>query len=137
NPNVNPREKRPWTPPPAPGPSLRQRVEARERDAGLRCDDVTCGIGPSDEDPVPELLPGVGKMIHIRPREHGDGAVCAHKFHPACLVVSERVAGWGQEIEEDKEEMGEEAEVGVGCPVCRAVGVIPREEWEEGASASA
>ncbi|TFY72632.1 hypothetical protein EVG20_g386 [Dentipellis fragilis] len=139
NPNSNPREKRPWAPPPAPGPSLRQRVEARERDAGLRCDDVTCGIGPSDEDPVPELLPGVGKMIHVRPHQHEDGAVCAHKFHPACLVVSERVAGWGQELEDDKEKMGEgeEAEVEVSCPVCRAVGVIPREEWEEGARASA
>ena len=42
--------KPPWTLPPAPGPTLRQRIEHREREAGLRCYDVSCGVGPSDED---------------------------------------------------------------------------------------
>jgi hypothetical protein len=128
-----PRQRKTWTLPPAPGPSLRQRVEQREREAGLRCSDTSCGIGPSDEDPFPQSSPWSMKQVSIHPIPHADHqnevdtSVCAHIFHPACLVIAERVAGWGGE---DKTE----PLVEVSCPVCRAVGCMTRNEWEEGAS---
>ncbi|KAG1814792.1 uncharacterized protein BJ212DRAFT_1362224 [Suillus subaureus] len=120
------RERKTWMLPAAPGPSLRQRVEQKEREAGLRCYDPSCGIGPSDEDPVPEILAESMKQLSIHPLLHpGEGSLCAHTFHPACLVSAERVAGWGAE---DKTE----PHVEVSCPVCRDLGSVTREEWEEG-----
>lgn len=128
------RERTTWTVPPAPGPSLRQRVEQREREQGLRCSDISCGVGPSDDDPYPEPSASLTKQVFIHPladAEHEsdvNASVCAHLFHPACLVSAERVAGWGGE---DKAELLVE----VSCPICRAVGCVTREEWELGVSA--
>ena len=129
------RERKTWTLPPAPGPSLRQRVEQREREQGLRCSDTSCGIGPSDDDPYPEPSASVIKQVDIYPlpslddpEYHGRASVCAHAFHPECLVSAERVAGWGGED-------GTEPFVEVSCPVCRAVGCVTRDEWESGVSA--
>ncbi|KAG1860192.1 hypothetical protein DFJ58DRAFT_779917 [Suillus subalutaceus] len=120
------RERKTWMLPAAPGPSLRQRVEQKEREAGLRCYDPSCGIGPSDEDPVPEILAESMNQLSIHPLSHpGEGSLCSHTFHPACLVSAERVAGWGAE---DKTEL----HVEVSCPVCRDLGSVTREEWEEG-----
>ncbi|PIL22703.1 hypothetical protein GSI_15396 [Ganoderma sinense ZZ0214-1] len=136
----NPRrpvEKRPWAPPPAPGPTLRQVVERNEREMGLRCSDVSCGLGPSDEEPEPAGSSAVGQVA-ISAVGDGDGdeggkPVCEHTFHSACLVSAERVAGWGQEVADVREG----GDVEVSCPVCRAHGVISREKWEEGACALA
>jgi len=128
-----PREKRQWTPPAAPGPTLRSRVEEREREVGLRCCDTSCGVGPSDEDPFPDVSGSSMKQLSIRPLPNSlvmSTSVCSHTFHPACLVSAERVAGWG-------EEDGKEAQVEVSCPSCRAVGCVSREEWEEGVRALA
>ncbi|KZT09174.1 uncharacterized protein LAESUDRAFT_722904 [Laetiporus sulphureus 93-53] len=126
-----PPEKRQWTLPAPPGLTLRQRVERKEREMGLRCWDVSCGLGPSDEDPVPVVDPRTIRQISIRPLGGVGEKVCEHTFHPSCLVSAERVAGWGgEEKKEDKEGM---EEVEVSCPVCRAVGVIPRTDWDEGA----
>ncbi|KAI0632280.1 hypothetical protein C8Q77DRAFT_1124801 [Trametes polyzona] len=136
-----PAPKRKWTLPPPPGPTLRQLVERNEREMGLRCSDVSCGLGPSDEDPVTTFDTTALRQISIRPLKadgSGKGAVCEHKFHPACLVSAERVAGWGGEDkkeERENENGGEDVEV--SCPVCRAVGVISRLDWEEGACALA
>ena len=134
----NPRrpvEKRPWAPPPAPGPTLRQVVERNEREMGLRCSDVSCGLGPSDEEPDPALSSAAHQVsISALDTESGEGKpVCTHTFHSACLVSAERVAGWGQEVAGGPEG----ADVEVSCPVCRAHGVISREKWVEGASALA
>ncbi|PCH39821.1 hypothetical protein WOLCODRAFT_136508 [Wolfiporia cocos MD-104 SS10] len=131
-----PPEKRQWTPPAPPGLTLRQRVERRERELGLRCWDVSCGLGPSDEDPVPVIDPAVMRQVAIRPLGSADAnaRVCEHTFHPSCLVSAERVAGWGAE---DKTEEKEGEEVQVSCPVCRAVGAISRTDWDEGACALA
>ncbi|KAH9851757.1 hypothetical protein C2E23DRAFT_732252 [Lenzites betulinus] len=140
-----PAPKRKWTLPPAPGPTLRQLVERNEREMGLRCSDVSCGLGPSDEDPVTTFDTAALRQIAIRPlKGEGEGAVCAHRFHPSCLVSAERVAGWGGEDKKEEREnadagagAGEEGDVEVSCPVCRAVGVISRVDWDEGACALA
>lgn len=126
------RERKPWTLPPSPGPSLRQRVEQKEREQGLRCSDTSCGIGPSDDEPYPPLAVPSMKQVSVHSQADGaivaSKAVCAHMFHPACLVSAERVAGWG-----GKETSGPIVEV--SCPVCRAVGCVTRAEWEEGVAA--
>ncbi|KAI0301113.1 hypothetical protein B0F90DRAFT_1925534 [Multifurca ochricompacta] len=124
-----PAPKRTWAPPPPPGLTLRQRVEQGEREQGLRCDDVSCGLGPSDDDPEPTA--DLARVI-IQPL--GEGApTCAHTFHPACLVSAERVAGWGPDDEREHERT--ERFVEVSCPMCRAVGAVLREDWEKGVQA--
>lgn len=132
--NFEPEASREWVPPPAPGPTLRQRVEAKERKAGLRCDDPSCGIGPSDEDPFPEVFNALDSPYIKRVAIlgcGGDEAVCWHLFHPACLVSADRCAGWGEENRPSEEGHGE-YEV-VSCPVCRIVGKVQKKVWEEGA----
>jgi hypothetical protein len=123
--------KRAWVPPPPPGLTLRQRVEQGERERGLRCDDVSCGLGPSDEDPEP-----TADLARVVIHSLGDSASgCGHTFHPSCLVSAERVAGWGPDSESERERTGGMVEV--SCPVCRAVGVVPGADWEKGAQALA
>jgi hypothetical protein len=127
------RERKQWTLPPAPGPSLRQRVEEKERDAGLRCYDVSCGVGPFDDDP--EAISTVRQLL-IRPEKNigrVGTSVCNHTFHPECLVSAERVAGWGG----DNSKIVEAGDVQVSCPVCRAVGCVSKADWDEGAQALA
>jgi hypothetical protein len=133
NANQEPEAPREWIPPPAPGPTLRQRVETKERKAGLRCDDPSCGIGPSDEDPFPEAFnyPSSSSIKRVEIlKDGGDVAVCGHVFHPACLVSADRCAGWGEK--RPSQEADQEYEV-VNCPVCRNVGKVQMEVWEEGA----
>ncbi|KAH8091014.1 hypothetical protein BXZ70DRAFT_899007 [Cristinia sonorae] len=125
--------KREWVLPPPPGPTLQQRVEKRERELGLRCSDVSCGLGPTDDDPEPALDVDVTKIPQVGIHRLGNNEqdVCDHRFHLACLVSAERVAGWG-----DKD-VGENGEVEVSCPVCRAVGCVTKQEWDEGVAALA
>ncbi|KAL1950513.1 hypothetical protein VTO73DRAFT_5637 [Trametes versicolor] len=135
-----PAPKRKWTLPSAPGPTLRQLVERNERAMGLRCSDVSCGLGPSDEDPITTFDTAALRRVSIRPpKDDGSGkqAVCEHSFHPSCLVSAERVAGWGGEDKKEERENDEGEDVEVSCPVCRAVGVISRTDWDEGACALA
>ncbi|KAG7449289.1 uncharacterized protein BT62DRAFT_917877 [Guyanagaster necrorhizus] len=134
NPRRQPRqpsERKKWTLPPAPGPTLRQHLERKEREAGLRCYDMSCGVGPSDEDPYVIMSE---KQLHIQRRktkmEQGS-VVCEHTFHPSCLVSAQRVALKGA----DENVEGEDVEV--SCPVCRADGVILKEDWQEGVRALA
>jgi hypothetical protein len=92
---------------------------------------VSCGLGPSDEDPWSNASDANMKQLLIRPLKNDLSAgaktsVCSHTFHAACLVSAERVAFGGRE----KVDGGE---VGVSCPVCRAPGCISSEEWVEGA----
>lgn len=136
------RERKEWTLPPPPGPSLRQLIEQREREQGLRCFDISCGVGPSDDEPYPVLSPGSMKQVSIH--SHGteknndtsSGVVCAHMFHPACLVSAERVAWGGANAGGGN---GDGAmpvlDVEVSCPVCRAMGYVRRSDWEEGVAA--
>jgi hypothetical protein len=122
--------KRPWALPPAPGSTLRQRIERREREAGIRCHDVSCGLGPSDEDPLgDDTLPKV-QQLSIMSNEDDRKPVCEHRFHSACLVSAERVALRGAEIVTN-----EAGGVEVSCPVCRATGCVAKEQWDEGVSA--
>ena len=110
-------------------------MERKERELGLRCSDISCGLAPTDEDPLPVIDPQTIHRIALRSpkdQEH----VCEHAFHPACLVSAERVAGWSG-ADQKREVGGGEEEVQVSCPSCRAVGVISREDWDEGACALA
>ncbi|KAH9969853.1 hypothetical protein BC827DRAFT_39986 [Russula dissimulans] len=123
--------KRAWIPPPPPGLTLRQRVEQGEREQGLRCDDMSCGLGPSDDDPEP-----TADLARVVIHSLGDSTSgCGHVFHPACLVSAERVAGWGPETEGERSRAGGLVEV--SCPVCRAVGVVPHDDWKNGVQALA
>lgn len=107
---------------------MRQRVEQRERDAGLRCDDVSCGLAPEDDDPLPEKVDT--KMVSLKSVGATEGqTACAHRFHAGCLVTAERVAGWGDGTRGGDMDDGR---VQVACPTCRVVGEVTREEWDEG-----
>ena len=126
------RVKKTWTLPPAPGPTLRQRIERRERDAGFRCYDVSCGVGPSDDYPAvnDETIAAGLRQLIIMSKNHGhDGkpGVCMHTFHPGCLVSAERVALGGADVS-----IIGSGDVEVSCPVCRSTGCVTRKEWEEG-----
>jgi len=124
-------EKRPWAPPPPPGLTLRQRIEKRECEAGLRCHGVSCGLGPSDEDPLGDDINETlreDQQLSIMKRE-GD-AVCEHKFHSTCLVSAERVALRGAEAITN-----EAGGIEVSCPVCRGSGCVSKEQWDEGVHA--
>lgn len=120
NTSARPRERKPWTLPPAPGLTLRQRVETREREEGIRCDDPSCGLGPSDEEPTP-----------TEPMQDQVSLGCDHKFHPSCLVTAERVSGWDGAAKEGG------SAVRVPCPGCRVQGSISRAKWNEGVRANA
>ncbi|KAJ6464888.1 hypothetical protein C8R45DRAFT_802695, partial [Mycena sanguinolenta] len=77
-----------WAPPPAPGPSIRDRVERNEREAGLRCDDPCCAIGPSDDDPFAQISEAARQMISLGGGD-GYGKACAHVFHRSCLLSAQ------------------------------------------------
>ncbi|KAJ3788447.1 hypothetical protein GGU10DRAFT_245127, partial [Lentinula aff. detonsa] len=144
-----------WALPPPPGLTLRQTVERREREAGLRCWDVSCGLAPDDDCPYREIPDERKRQVRIRQeasasasssQENGDSKgkgkekadgdpepkyVCGHTFHTPCLVTAQRVALNGAEeviVEEGKS-------IEVSCPICRAIGVLLREDWEDGVRA--
>lgn len=122
-----PREKKEWTLPSAPGPTLRQRIERREREAGLRCDEVSCGVGPSDEDPFVVVDEESARKLGLVGRSDVERApVCSHTFHSSCLVSAERVAQRGQDVPV----VGDDVEV--SCPVCRGIGCVSKGDWDAG-----
>lgn len=149
-------ERRSWAPPPPPGLTLRQTIEKREREAGLRCWDVSCGLAPDDDCPLREIPEGQKRQVRIRqgsaastssPEEGAEDSkgkgkekadhdpepkyVCEHTFHTPCIVSAQRVALNGAEeviLEEGKS-------VEVSCPICRTIGVVPRDDWEDGVRA--
>ncbi|KAF9527511.1 hypothetical protein CPB83DRAFT_768282 [Crepidotus variabilis] len=129
--------KRAWVLPTAPGPTLRQRIERREREAGLRCDDVSCGLGPSDEDPLSEDVADTIKKVHqltIRSKDMGENglrtSLCEHKFHSSCLVSAARVA-----LRDADAVVNDDGSVDVSCPVCRHEGCMMHGEWDDGVKA--
>lgn len=96
------------------GTSVRSLVEAKEREVGLRCDDLSCMCGPEDDDDAPAAAsppsasspsraPPPAERVYLhkalsalekrRMREEGvrvRESACAHAFHAECLVVSAR-----------------------------------------------
>ncbi|KAL0564321.1 hypothetical protein V5O48_017726, partial [Marasmius crinis-equi] len=97
-----------WAPPSAPGPTLRERVEKKEREAGFRCWDMSCGVGPSDEEPLVDTNTRKRKQVHVKKpssltkgkgkatettegvEKSSDEDVCEHTFHPSCLISASR-----------------------------------------------
>ncbi|KAF8886236.1 hypothetical protein CPB84DRAFT_1685168 [Gymnopilus junonius] len=129
------RPKRAWTLPPAPGPTLRQRIERKEREAGLRCFDVSCGVGPSDEEPFGASEGEGGKQVSIMSMADHTALMCGHTFHNTCLVSAERVA-LSAKGAEGVVETGD-GQVEVLCPICRGAGCVSRAEWDAGVEALA
>jgi hypothetical protein len=154
-----PRKK--WAPPPAPGLTLRQRVEKKEQEAGLRCCHMSCGVGPSDEDPWVKISQEGMKQLSIRasPTDEstrivdsgvgldqlaldkgtdGDAmkqtrpSVCPHTFHSGCLVSSERVSLALRDAEVTFVGPEGKEEVEVSCSICRGIGRVSKEEWDAG-----
>ncbi|KAF9046293.1 hypothetical protein BJ165DRAFT_1527405 [Panaeolus papilionaceus] len=121
------RETRTWSPPPPPGLTLRERIEKKEREAGLRCYDVSCCLAPTDEDEENTELVAPMKQLSIKAKDKSE--VCMHRFHSSCLVTSERVALKGADV------VVEDGVVEVTCSVCRHVGNVTQQEWDEGVQA--
>ncbi|KAH7336900.1 hypothetical protein B0J17DRAFT_718814 [Rhizoctonia solani] len=142
-----------WNPP-EPIKTFRQVVEEREREAGWRCDDPACLLGPADdEEPLdePTIKPTYSIMRSIGPepvrykiedgirvyadgedvRVKGENPVCSHKLHPECLVTSARVNGWGPEHNNDSNSK----RVTLRCPMCRLEGTVERQIWDAGVQA--
>ncbi|KAF8591428.1 hypothetical protein K439DRAFT_894675 [Ramaria rubella] len=133
--NLSPHLDRSWTLPDPPDRSLREHIEDKERELGLRCLDATCIFGPTDENPHVES-PGTMRKISIKAAEKNN---CQHMLHSACLVLSARVAGWKRVSSNSTSPQEREnfSAAEVSCPSCRAVGTVSREEWEEGVGALA
>ena len=139
------------------GTSVRSLVEAKEREVGLRCDDVSCMCGPEDDDDAStspsspsSLVPSPAERIYLhkplpaleKRRMRVDGvrvreSACAHAFHAECLVVSarsfdpglrEREVLWAQR-HAGGEIVDADVEVEIACPRCRARGVLTMCEW--------
>ncbi|KAJ7884054.1 hypothetical protein B0H13DRAFT_918430 [Mycena leptocephala] len=109
--NENPLHQQEWAPPPPPGPTLRDRVERLEREAGLRCCDALCCIGPSDEDPFVHVSEASDRFVRLLAlgEDEGGKEACTHLFHPACLVSAQRAHG----------------ETEVVCSLCSTRGRVP------------
>jgi len=105
-------------------------------EAGLRCHDVNCGLGPSDEDPLGddvETLCEVHQLSILSGEEDGEmmrRPVCEHRFHSTCLVSTERVAKRGVDTVPNSA-----GDVEVSCSVCRGIGFVKEEQWDEGVRA--
>lgn len=122
-----------------------QLVRLRERELGWRCDDVRCQFAPhdgedecesstsspspsSDENRMDIDMPSMIHILAARPGAPGSEPVCAHEFHPSCLVSATRATGCG----EPPEATPDDPRVTVRCPLCRAIGSVDRAVWEEG-----
>jgi hypothetical protein len=130
-PSRSTRPKKKWVAPE--GTSLRSVVEAKEREVGLRCDDVSCLWGPEDDDDLSTELKIREARVWLKKRG-SDGLLepsCAHRFHPECLLVAGRVAD--QHLEEEiKEDGGNDAMlIEAACPFCRGRGALRRDEWKD------
>ncbi|KZT44538.1 hypothetical protein SISSUDRAFT_28857 [Sistotremastrum suecicum HHB10207 ss-3] len=135
-----PPTRKKWVVPDGTGMTIRERVESKEREMGLRCCDPSCGVGPTDECPKAEDTKTGTVSIWMDQVSANDGEkqVCEHAFHPSCLVTAARVAGFGPNLHED-DSTGEdkmEGVVEVPCLVCRAQGHIKRSVWESGVSSA-
>jgi len=129
-PGAPPRERRKWTVPDGRGATIRQQVEKKEREVGLRCHDPSCGLAPTDD--VPLVSEKDTERIVIRKNHDGAGGdhlrshACDHKFHSGCLVSAARVAGLSPSLDSPSDE------VEVSCMVCRAQGHVGRCDWDSG-----
>ncbi|KAF8157902.1 hypothetical protein B0H34DRAFT_434172 [Crassisporium funariophilum] len=103
--NAPERTRKDWTLPPAPGPTLRERVERREREAGLRCSDVSYGVRRRTKNPQGQrtrwmlvlstkdrAVLAAMSMKQLAIMTKGDEeTMCAQTFHSGCLISAERM----------------------------------------------
>ncbi|KAF8529053.1 hypothetical protein BU17DRAFT_28238, partial [Hysterangium stoloniferum] len=115
-----------WTLPTAPGLSLRERIEAREQEMGMRCASAICIYAPSDEDPQ-STSTQVRSQTSISTKEEDN---CKHTFHPACLVLQTRLAG--REASIISVPGAEDPVVEIHCPSCHSLGTLSSRIWAEG-----
>ena len=121
--NRAPRKK--WVAPE--GTTLRSVIESKERQVGLRCDDVSCLWGPEDEDELDADIKFRADRTYLHKALNDNEASCGHRFHPECLLVSSRIADAGLDREMNNPGSGEWLEV--GCPFCRVHGGLEKREW--------
>jgi hypothetical protein len=121
-----PRPRKKWVAPE--GTSLRSVIESKERQVGLRCDDVSCVWAPEDEDDEAVDLKIHPDRTYLRKTMDDTDASCVHRYHPECLLVASRVAEAGLDREIDSAEGG--AWLEVACPFCRVHGGQEKSEWK-------
>lgn len=121
-----------WTRPEAPGRSLRENIEEKEREMGLRCWDPICMFAPTDE--APYTTTSTLRQISIKVATL---TTCVHAVHPACLVRSARAAGWKAVRSNPDVDDGDASAAKVLCPSCLTAGTVSRKDWEEGVTALA
>ncbi|KAH8832745.1 hypothetical protein DL96DRAFT_675777 [Flagelloscypha sp. PMI_526] len=133
--------RREWVPPEPTAPTFRAKVEQKERATGMRCWDMSCGIGPSDDDPASTSAQAVSSTPQIRIRKNSSSALpssgkgkereedhgpveyaCEHSFHPSCLVSATRVALSVRGVSVEPERDEQSGDVHLHCPVCRVDG---------------
>jgi len=118
-----PQEPKKWILPEGRGAGVRQRVEEKEQQLGLRCFDPSCGFGPTDESPL--IIGEKKERISINKQGTSLERACGHAFHTGCIVSAARVAGFGPAGPA-------EGDVEVPCIVCRTHGYVEKDAWEEG-----
>jgi hypothetical protein len=121
-----PRPRRKWVAPE--GTSLRSVIESKERQVGLRCDDVSCLWAPEDGDDVTMEVTIHPDRTYLRKTASDGVASCTHRYHPECLLVASRVAEAGLDREIDA--VGGEEWLEVACPFCRVHGGQEKSEWK-------
>ncbi|KIM23476.1 hypothetical protein M408DRAFT_77542 [Serendipita vermifera MAFF 305830] len=109
------------------GTSLRSVIESKERQVGLRCDDVSCLYGPEDGDEENADVKIRTERTCLRKNPGSAEPSCMHTYHPECLLVASRVADIGLDREMDSD--GPDEWLEVGCPFCRVHGGQEKREW--------
>jgi hypothetical protein len=69
------------------------------------------------------------KQLPIMEKDGVGSEICLHRFHGSCLVSATRVALKGADT------AVEGGNVEVSCPVCRCIGCVSKEQWDEGVAA--
>ncbi|EJD38427.1 hypothetical protein AURDEDRAFT_128882 [Auricularia subglabra TFB-10046 SS5] len=106
------------------GRTVRQHVEKRERELGLRCDLACCALAPTDDDPEPTLHGEMPKLMRLQSANH-TGQQCTHEFHPQCIVTATSIPA-------QRPSRAVAGPIPVSCPICAAEGAVEPADWAAG-----